>query len=122
MSAVETGRRGEEWAAQALAGHGYVIMDANWRCRGGEIDLVAREGDIWVFVEVKLRTSTEYGLPEEAVDHRKRARLLRAAQLYLAEAGLDDAAWRIDVVAIELAPSGRVQRLTVHRDAVRYDG
>ncbi len=122
MSTTERGRQGEEIAAYALKAHGYEIVERNWRCPAGEIDLVARDGEVVVFVEVKLRGSGAFGSPEEAVNEAKRARLLQAGAVYLAEHGLDDVPCRIDVVAIELAPSGKVQRLSIHRDAVRAHG
>ncbi len=121
MSTTERGRQGEIIAEQALRAHGYEIVERNWRCPVGEIDLVTRDGEVMVFVEVKLRTSDAFGSPEEAVTEAKQARLLRAGAVYLAEHGLDNVPCRIDVVAIELAPSGRVQRLSIHRDAVRAD-
>lgn len=122
MSTTERGRRGEALAEQALRAHGYEIIERNWRCPVGEIDLVARDGEVIVFVEVKLRGSDAFGTPEEAVTEAKQTRLLQAGAAYLAEHGLDDVPCRIDVVAIELAPSGKVQRLSIHRDAVRADG
>ncbi len=121
-STTVRGRRGEDLAQQALETHGYTVLARNWRSAAGEIDLVARDGETWVFVEVKARGGEDYGQPEEAVTPSKQARLLRAGQAYLAERGLADAAWRVDVVALVLAPSGRVRRLTIHRDAVRADG
>ena len=122
MSTVERGRWGEDLAAQALTVHGCDIVERNWHCPSGEIDLVARDADVWVFVEVKLRQGDAFGTPEEAVNSTKQARLLACAQHYLAEHGLDDVAWRVDVIAIELAASGKVQRLDIYRDAVRADG
>jgi putative endonuclease len=116
------GRRGETLAARELERQGYTIVERNWRCEAGEIDLVAREGDTWVFVEVKLRTGRVYGLPEEAITHRKRKRLMGAALMYLAERDLIDVIWRIDVVAIVAAPGGSIERFSLYRDAVRFDG
>lgn len=122
MSTTERGRQGEEIAAYALKAHGYKIVERNWRCPAGEIDLVAWDGETIVFVEVKLRGGSAFGSPEEAVNEAKQARLLQAGAVYLAGHSLDDVPCRIDVVAIELAPSGKVQRLSIHRDAVRADG
>lgn len=122
MTTTQIGQRGEALAALALERRGMLVVARNWRCAGGEIDIVARDQETWVFVEVKLRGANAYGTPEEAVTARKSERLLRSAEAYLIEQGLDDAAWRVDVVAIELAPSGRVQRLSIYEDAVRADG
>ncbi len=116
------GRRGESLAARELERRGYSIVERNWRCEAGEIDLVAREGETWAFVEVKLRTGKGYGLPEEAITRRKRDRLMNAALMYLAERDLIDVIWRIDVVAIVVAPGGDIERFSLYRDAVRSDG
>ncbi len=121
-STTERGRHGEDLAVQALEAHGYVVIDRNWRCTAGEIDLVARDGQTWVFVEVKSRQGEDFGAPEEAVTAAKQGRLLQASLAYLAEHGLGDVQWRIDVVALVLSSSGRVKRLSIYRDAVRADG
>jgi putative endonuclease len=122
MSSTEIGRQGEEIAAQALEAHGYVLVERNWRCPAGEVDIIARDGETWVFVEVKLRQGEDFGSPEEAVTGAKQERLLQAALVYLAEHDLRDVAWRIDVVAISLASDGKVRRLALYKDAVRADG
>ena len=121
MSSTERGRIGEAIAVQALESYGYVIVEHNWRCESGEIDIIARDGDVWTFVEVKTRQGERFGSPEEAVTEVKQARILEVAQLFLAGNQLDDVSWRVDVVAIELAPSNLVHRLTVYKDAVRFD-
>ena len=118
-SSNETGRYGEDLAVQALRTHSYEIIERNWRCQIGEVDVVARQGDEWVFVEVKTRQGTGHGTPEEGVTDAKRSRMLRVGLAYLSEHELDDVAWRVDVVAIELGKTGKVRRLTIHRDAVR---
>lgn len=119
VSSTETGRQGEAIAVQALRAHGYQIIDQNWRCRIGEVDVVAQEGGEWVFVEVKARHGASYGTPEEAVTDVKRSRLLQVGAAYLSEHDCEDVAWRVDVVAIELGQTGRVRRLSIYRDAVR---
>ena len=73
------GRFGEQVAADFVRELGLEILDRNWRCPGGEIDIVARDGATLVFVEVKTRSSRAYGLPAEAVDARKAARIRRLA-------------------------------------------
>ncbi|GAA3945571.1 YraN family protein [Microbacterium soli] len=75
----ELGRAGEERAARYLRMRGYVVLDRNWRCDQGEIDIVAAHGDRLCVVEVKTRTSERYGHPFEAIDDRKRRRLWRLA-------------------------------------------
>ena len=83
----ELGQRGERLAERALVGRGYEILDRNWRCPSGEIDLVARDGDDLVFVEVKTRASTAFGHPFEAITAAKLARLRRLAAAWLAAGG-----------------------------------
>lgn len=75
----ELGRAGEERATRHLRGQGYIILDRNWRCSQGEIDIVARRDDLLCVVEVKTRRSELYGHPFEAIDDRKRRRLWRLA-------------------------------------------
>ncbi|MEO7349596.1 MAG: YraN family protein [Terrimesophilobacter sp.] len=78
----DLGRRGEDLAAQFLRNAGYSIIDRNWRCPRGEIDLVARDGDDTVFIEVKTRSSTAFGHPFEAITAQKLARLKRLAHAW----------------------------------------
>ena len=66
------GQRGEQLAAERLAAMGYEIVERNYRCKAGEIDLVARQGGGWVFVEVRTRRGDRFGTPEESVTARKR--------------------------------------------------
>ena len=101
-----TGADGERIAAAHLEAQGLVVVERNFRTRYGEIDLVAHDGDDVVFVEVKTRRSGGFGAPAEAVTPRKQERLMLAALEYLHERGLEERAWRIDVVAILLARSG----------------
>lgn len=97
---LQRGREGEDAAAALLAGKGYAILARNYRARGGEVDLVCRDGDTLVFVEVKTRGSGSRGRPEEAVTPAKRRRIARAAAIYLSEYGLWEMPCRFDVVAI----------------------
>ncbi|MBI4168899.1 MAG: YraN family protein [Acidobacteria bacterium] len=100
------GRRGEEAAARYLTSLGFRILERRFRTAAGEIDIVAREADTLVFVEVKARSSVSCGRPAEAVDGRKRARLLRAASLYLLRHGEQDQPCRFDVVEILMTAAG----------------
>ena len=99
------GRWGEALAAQWLERQGCVLLGANWRCRFGEIDLIAEDGEFLCFVEVKLRKSDAYGRGAEAVDGRKQEKLRTSAQLYLMEHPTDLQP-RFDVVEV-YAPQGR---------------
>lgn len=115
---VETGRRGEELAARYLAEHGFRILQHRFRTRSGEIDLVAEEGEILAFIEVKTRSSAACGRPAEAVDRRKQSRLTRAAEVYLARTGQYEAVCRFDVVEVWDEPGGEC-RIDHIRDAFR---
>jgi putative endonuclease len=112
------GQLGEDLAARHLEGLGYRLLGRNVRSSLGELDLVFRDRDEVVFVEVKARRGLLGNAPEEKVDGRKVERLARLAQAYLAERGLEESAWRIDVVAVVLDTRGRVQRLQHYKNAV----
>lgn len=102
MNRRQTGSQAEQLAGRYLEKQGYEIIQYNFRCRQAEIDIVAREDRFLVFVEVKWRSSGRNGAPEEAVDRRKQARILRAALFYFARYRLpEDTPVRFDVVAIE---------------------
>jgi len=116
-----TARAGETAARLHLHNLGYRVLATNFRTREGEIDIVARHDDAFVFVEVKTRRGRTYGLPEEAITPAKTAHLIAAARTYLEQAGQPDAEWRIDVVAVELGPDGRPARVELHRGAVSED-
>jgi putative endonuclease len=112
------GQRGESLAADWLAALGYEIRARNYRCPSGEIDLVTRYHDRWVFVEVRTRRGDEFGSPEESITPRKQRHLIDSAQTYLLEQNDLDADWRIDAVAVVLAADGQVQRIDVIENAV----
>ena len=96
------GKWGEDIAAEHLTQHNYEIINRNVRTPYGEIDIVARQGDITIFVEVKTRTSNKMGLPEESITPRKREHMLAAADHYAMQNEIDH--WQIDVMAIEGKP------------------
>ncbi|MFT3893857.1 MAG: YraN family protein [Anaerolineales bacterium] len=93
------GKWGEDTAADYLTSHGYEIITRNVRTPYGEIDIIARQGDVTVFVEVKTLTSSKNFFPEQNVTARKREHMLACAAHYAAENGIDH--WQIDVIAIE---------------------
>lgn len=97
---VDAGRAAEELAAVYLKEHGFRIIRCNWRCRQGEVDIIAEEGEVIVFVEVKSRGRSDHGRPAEAVTRRKRARIVSAAALFAVSCGLADRAMRFDVVEV----------------------
>ena len=117
------GKSGEDLAVDELRRLGYAIVARRYRTRHGEIDVVAREGETLVFVEVKARTTRAFGEAAEAVTPRKQRRLVSMAVDYLARHGLTGAACRFDVVAIDAVQTtvahrgGPGTRLTVYRNA-----
>ena len=103
------GERGETIAARHLTRLGMVLLDRNWRCDAGEIDLVLRDGSVLVICEVKTRSSLDFGTPFEAVTQVKADRLRRLAARWLRvhEAHPDDV--RIDMVGVLAPPGGQVE-------------
>jgi putative endonuclease len=98
---IQIGRCGEEAAVRHLLAAGYVVLCRNWRCELGEIDIVARDGDVLVICEVKTRSGLGFGSPLEAVSWEKAARLRRLAGRWLAEhSDVRAASVRIDVVGV----------------------
>jgi putative endonuclease len=92
------GDAAEDRAAAYLTGRGYRIVERNFRAKVGEIDIVARQGEVVVFVEVRSRAGAAFGLPQETVGREKRRKLIRAAQVYAQARGLD-CPLRFDVIA-----------------------
>ena len=100
-SNVRTGRAGEDLAAAFLEQNGHEILDRNFKCRCGEIDIISRQDGTFVFSEVKARSSAVYGLPSEAVDYHKRKRISDAAAWYLYHTYHNmDLPCRFDVIAV----------------------
>ena len=112
MGTRELGRFGEEEAAKYLRRHGYRIVETNYSCRFGEIDLIARGGRYLVFAEVKLRKNDEFAPAREFVTRAKQQRILAAASLYLAQHETELQP-RFDVIEI-YAPLGERGRLTIN--------
>jgi putative endonuclease len=100
------GQQSESVAAAALKRKGYKIIERNYRTRTGEIDIIAKDGDVIVFVEVKARQSTRYGNPKQAVTRLKQQKIAKAALTYLKATGQLDQRARFDVVAIQPAENG----------------
>ena len=101
-----TGKKGEDIACAYLKSRGYRIVERNYRCPFGEIDIVARDGDAIVFVEVKSRKSEEFGDPQLAVGLEKQKKVSRISLMYLKEKHLYPCDARFDVVAIKMLPDG----------------
>src|SRR4030067_3631938 len=115
MERISKVKKGEDAAASFLAKEGYKIIERNFRCPLGEIDIVALDKGVLVFVEVKTRSSNKFGLPEEAVNRRKQNQMTKAAQFYISRKKLFNSPARFDVVAVIL--SGEKIEVRVIRNA-----
>ncbi len=96
------GMAGEQAARVYLENKGYEIIETNYRCTIGEIDIIAREGKTLVFVEVRTKTGTAYGRPEESIDLRKARQLRRLVFFYLQQKKLNSTSCRLDLIAVML--------------------
>lgn len=111
---VTVGQRGEELACAFLRSQGYAIVERNWRSPFGEVDIIARDGEALVFIEVKTRASPGFGGPEAALTHRKRRRIITTARAYLNEIGRELPV-RFDLVAL------KDDRVTLYRGAFQVE-
>ena len=118
MKRRATGILGEKLAKDFLKKRGYRIREANYRCPEGEIDLIARHKDYLVFIEVRTKTSLEFGTPEESITPAKKERLRTVAAHYQQTHDNLPQLWRIDVVAIELDQKGKPSRIELIENAV----
>ena len=116
--AKETGSWGERVARSHLERRGYRIRETNYRCRYGEIDIVAEQGEWLVFVEVRTRRDRSFGTPEESVTARKAEHLKSAVEHYCQNHADLPPARRIDLLALEVGPGGRVKRIAHIENAV----
>ena len=118
MKRKAVGELGEKMAAEYLKKRGYHILETNFRCREGEIDIVAQDKDYLVFVEVRTRGGSGFGTPEESVTAAKKEKLVSLALAYLQTHGKLPSLWRFDVVAIELDQAGQVSRIELIQNAI----
>lgn len=95
------GKRGEDQAASFLSSHGLTIVSRNYRCRGGEIDIICRHGNVLIFVEVRLRRDPHFGGAAASITPAKQRRIVLAARHFLLETGQNNADCRIDCVLID---------------------
>jgi len=107
----KTGKIGEDIAIDFLKKKGYKIIERNYRCVFGEVDIVARDRNDIVFVEVKSRRSEYFGDPTDAVDFNKQKKISKIALNYMNEKRLDNHDARFDVIAIKLSPNGNTVKL-----------
>ena len=116
-----TGRSAEDLAVDLLKGRGYQILARNWRRPEGELDVVADDGGVCVFVEVRSRTGQEFGHPLESVNPRKRGQIVRAARLYLDAEPTRATGYRFDVVGVTFFSDGRPPECVHIEDAFQID-
>lgn len=98
----QTGQQGETLAVTYLTKKGYTVLDRNWRCAGGELDIVAEDVATLVFIEVRTRRGQRFGRAEESITPAKQTRLIELAHAYLQEKSPLHSSWRIDVIAVQL--------------------
>lgn len=107
-SKKQIGLEGETLASRYLQQKGYTIVYANWRCKHGEIDIIAKQGEILVFVEVRTRIASITAPAFESITPQKRKRLEELVYLYLMETNQPDVLWRVDIVGIAMPVSGQI--------------
>jgi putative endonuclease len=118
MKRKELGATGEKLAKGLLKKKGYKILETNYRCREGEIDIVARKKDCLVFVEVRTKASSDFGSPEESITFAKKEKLIASALTYMSKHDDLPESWRIDFVAVELDPNGKAKRIEIIENAI----
>jgi putative endonuclease len=121
MKRKATGEIGEKLAADFLIKQGYGIIESNYRCKESEVDIIARDGDFLVFVEVRTKSSRMFGSPEESVTDRKKEHLNNVASHYQETHDCLPVQWRIDFVAVEVDMAGKLQRIEIIKNAVDGD-
>ena len=118
MDRQEVGKLGEEAARKFLKKRGYRIRETGFRCRRGEIDIVAQKKDYLVFVEVRTKSNLDFGTPEESITQSKKERLIASALTYTTTHENLPPLWCIDVVAIELDEKGKTRRIDLIENAI----
>ena len=118
MKRKEVGTLGEKLAKDFLEKEGCHIIETNYRCPEGEIDIVAEHGEYLVFIEVRTKTSWEFGAPEESITLAKQERMKATAAYYQQTHNNLPPQWRIDVVAVELNKQGKLSRIEIIENAV----
>ena len=118
MKRKELGDIGEELARKFLKKKGYRIHETNFRCREGEIDIIAEHKDYLVFVEVRTKTTSSFGSPEESVTSAKKEKLIASALAYMSSHKDLPDNWRIDFVGIELDGKGKATRIELIQNAI----
>lgn len=112
-----TGKKGEDEAVKYLKKIGMSIICRNYRCKLGELDIIAEDDGVLVFIEVRSRRTTGYGLPQETIDLRKRTQVRKVAQYYLLKENLIDRDCRFDVLAVQLDGKGKLIKTDYFKNA-----
>lgn len=118
MTRKATGILGEKIASRYLQEHGYHIIETNYRCREGEIDIIASKDEFLVFIEVRTKRSRLFGTPEESITPVKKQHLRSVANHYIEMHKDIPSSWRIDLMAIELGKTDRIQRIELIENAI----
>ena len=118
MKRKETGNLGEKLAHDRLKKKHHRILETNYRCPHGEIDIISKQKDTLVFTEVRTKTGTAFGIPEESITRFKRERMRACALYYLQTHGNQGKTWRIDVAAVEMDKNGKLLRIEFIENAV----
>ena len=121
MNRQEVGKLGEKVAQKFLRKQGYHIYEVSFRCPQGEIDIIAQQKDYLVFVEVRTKSSLDFGTPEESLTQSKKKKLIASALTYAKTHQNLPSLWRIDVVAIELDDKGQAKRIELIENAIEQD-
>jgi putative endonuclease len=118
MDRQEVGKLGEKAAQKFLKKRGYRIRETGFRCRHGEIDIIAQQKDYLVFVEVRTKSNLDFGTPEESITQSKKEKLIASALTYTTYHDNLPPLWRIDFVAVELDEKGKTKRIELIENAV----
>lgn len=120
MNNKQTGNFGEELACGFLKNNGYKILERNYRIRGGEIDIVAKDKDYLVFVEVKTRYTHDFGSPEESITPWKIKALLKTAAFYCQKINWGDKGYRLDLVTVDFTNDPQRPKIELIKDITSF--
>ena len=118
MKRKPLGDLGEQLAKNHLKKKGYKLIETNYRCHSGEIDIVARQKNCLVFVEVRTKSTLDYGSPEESLSPAKQKHMIKCAYYYLQNHKNLPEQWRIDLVAVELDSYDKIKRIEIVENAL----
>jgi len=121
MNRQEVGTLGEKLAQKFLKRRGYHILETGFRCREGEIDIIAHHKSYLVFIEVRTKSNLNFGTPEESITQSKKEKLIACALTYIKTHQNLPSSWRIDVVAIEIDTKGKAKRIESIENAIGQD-